>query len=102
MVLDDRERQFEAEFARRTEARFKHRARRDKLFGLWAAGRLGLAADAADRYARGLVEQHVGQSDDAPILAKVAADLAAVGATETVAGLRAALERCAAAADDEH
>jgi hypothetical protein len=47
------------------EVRFKARARRNKLLGLWAAQKLGLAGDAAEAYAKEIVfADFEGPGDD--------------------------------------
>lgn len=66
----------EAKYKLDEEQRFKVRCRRNRLFGLWAAGRLGFDADEAADYARGLVEIEV-ESPHADVAAKVMADLRA-------------------------
>lgn len=103
MVLDDRERQFEIQFAQSKERAFLRRARRDHLFGLWAAARMGLSGDAAARYAADLVAMHVGHSEDTLVLGKTAGDLAAAGVPIPPAALTAELARCnrVAAAGEE-
>jgi hypothetical protein len=54
-TFDKREEGFEKQFAHDQELRFKATARRDKLLGLWAAGKLGLAGAEAEAYAKALV-----------------------------------------------
>src|SRR5689334_5930388 len=46
--MDDRKDAFEKKFAHDEELRFKATARRNKLLGLWAAGKLGKAGPDAD------------------------------------------------------
>jgi hypothetical protein len=46
--FDKREEGFELKFAHEEEVRFRARARRNKMLGLWAAEKLGLASAAAD------------------------------------------------------
>ena len=46
-TFDKREEGFELKFAHEEEVRFKARARRNKMLGLWAADKLGLDAAAA-------------------------------------------------------
>src|SRR5579864_6138539 len=75
--FDERERGFERKFEQDQELAFKMRARRDKLFGLWAAKRLGLTGEAAEAYARGLAEAVAPKHDDDKLVAKVAGDFAA-------------------------
>ena len=54
-TFDKREKGFERKFVHDEEVRFKARARRNKLVGLWAAQKLGLSADAAEAYAKEIV-----------------------------------------------
>ena len=46
-IFEEREKGFEAKYRRDQEQRFKMVARRNKLLGLWAAGKMGLAGAAA-------------------------------------------------------
>ena len=54
-AFDKRREGFEHKFAHDEEVRFKVRARRNKLLGLWAAQKLGLGGDAAEAYAKEIV-----------------------------------------------
>jgi hypothetical protein len=54
-TFDKREEAFEQQFAHDEELRFKATARRNKLLGLWAAEKLGLAGAEADSYALSVV-----------------------------------------------
>lgn len=82
-TFDDREQNFEKEFKHDQELRFKTNARRNKLFGLWAAGRMGLTGPAAEAYARAVVEADVaglgGRPGGVGARDKVMKDLAAKG-----------------------
>ncbi|CAA7616640.1 DUF1476 domain-containing protein [Magnetospirillum sp. SS-4] len=69
---------------------FKRRTKAVKQFGLWAAGRLGLAGDAAETYAREVVMADFEEVGDDDILAKVGPDLTATGLSE--AEIRAQLD----------
>ncbi len=51
-TFDKRERAFEAKFALDQETLFKIGARRNKLFGLWAAKQLGLGGVDAEAYGK--------------------------------------------------
>ena len=62
-----READFETRVALDEELKFKARARRNKLLGLWAAGEMGLDTEAAHAYATTLVENNVGNDDDAAL-----------------------------------
>jgi len=54
-TFDKREEAFEKQFAHDEELKFKATARRNKLFGLWAAEKLGLSGTDADSYALSVV-----------------------------------------------
>ena len=47
-IFDERERGFESKFQREEEFAFKVAVRRNKLFGYWAAARLGLTGGEAE------------------------------------------------------
>ena len=78
-TFDEREQGFEKKFALDQELMFKAHARRDKLFGLWAAEKLGLSGDAADGYAKAVVSADIANPGDQGIAGKIAADLSAKG-----------------------
>jgi len=90
----EREKGFEAEFKQKQELAFRITARRNRLFGLWAAARLGLAAgEAAEAYAKTVVAADFEAPGDADVVAKVRADLAEKGLSLSEAELRAELGR---------
>jgi hypothetical protein len=94
--FEDRQKGFEAAFQRDQELAFRITARRNRLFGLWAAGRLGLAAgEAAEAYSKDVVAADFEAPGDADVIAKVRTDLAEKGVTASEAELRAELERAA-------
>ena len=94
--FEDREKGFEAEFKRNQELQFRVTARRNRLFGLWAAGKLGLpAGDEAEAYARTVVEADFEKPGDGDVIEKVRNDLAAKGIEMSEAQLRAELTRAA-------
>ena len=79
-TFDKREEGFERQFAHDEELKFKATARRDRLLGLWAAGKLGLAGTAADDYAKSVVIADIETHDP---VAKVRKDFDAKGVTES-------------------
>jgi len=94
--FEDREKAFEAEFKRNQELQFRVGARRNRLFGLWAAGKLGIGeAEAAEAYARTVVEADFEKPGDGDVIEKVRGDLAAKGIEMSEAQLRAELTRAA-------
>ena len=50
-AFDEREKDFEARYKHDQELQFKVKARRNRLLGLWAAGRMGLTEEDAKAYA---------------------------------------------------
>jgi hypothetical protein len=81
-TFDKREEGFERKFALDEELKFKAEARRNRLLGLWAAGKLGMSGDAATAYARGAVASAFAEGGDRALVARVANDLSARGVTE--------------------
>jgi hypothetical protein len=77
-TFDKREEGFEQQYAHEAELRFRATARRNKLLGLWAAGRLGLTGEAADNYAKDLVVSDFAQRDS-EIFSKLRRDFDANG-----------------------
>ena len=87
-TFDKREEGFEKKFAHDEELRFKAMARRNKLFGLWAAAKLGLSGPDADAYAKEVVVADFEESGDDDVLRKVHKDFEAKGVTFTDQELR--------------
>jgi hypothetical protein len=87
-TFDERERSYEAKFAHDEELRFKAKARRDKAFGAWAAGQLGLAGGEADDYVKAVVRADFQHPGDGDIVAKVLGDLKAKGIAADEDGLK--------------
>jgi hypothetical protein len=78
-TFEDRKDTFERKFAHDEELRFKATARRNKLFGLWAAERLGRSGADADAYAKSVVLADFEEAGDADVIRKVRQDLDAAG-----------------------
>jgi hypothetical protein len=94
--FDERQKGFEAEFARHQDVAFRIIARRNRLFGLWAADRLGVpAGDAAEAYARTVVAADFQAPGDDDVIEKVRTDLAAKQIDISEATVRAELARAA-------
>jgi hypothetical protein len=95
----EREKGFEAEFKRDQELAFRVTARRNRLFGLWAAGRLGLeAGEPAETYAKSVVAADFEVPGDTDVIAKVRSDLTTKGIEAVEVELRGELDRAAAEA----
>jgi hypothetical protein len=78
-TFDKREEGFEKQFAHDEELRFKATARRNKLFGLWIAEKLGKSGADADAYAKSVVIADLAEAGDQDIIRKVRADLDSAG-----------------------
>ena len=76
-TFDEREKAFEKKFAHDEELRFKASVRRNKLFGLWAAEKLGLSGAEAEEYAKAVIKSDFAEPGDEDVLRKVRADFAA-------------------------
>jgi len=74
-TFDNREDAFEAKYAHDQALQFKAHARRNKALGYWAAEKLGLTGDAADAYARSLIEADLEEAGDEDVYRKVKTDL---------------------------
>ena len=94
----DRERGEEAKFAFDEENAFKLAARRNRLLGQWAAGRMNLTPEETDSYAKAVVQADFEEAGDADVVRKVLGDLTAAGEDIDEAGVRAALAECDAEA----
>lgn len=78
-AFDDRKKGFESKFAREEKLGFDVEARLSKLYGLWAAEKLGLSGDEAKAYAAEVVNANLDEPGFEDILRKVRADFEAKG-----------------------
>ncbi|THD74206.1 MAG: DUF1476 domain-containing protein [Bradyrhizobium sp.] len=85
-TFDKREEGFEKKFALDEEQKFKAEARRNRLLGLWVAGKLGISGDAASAYAKDVVAADFEEGGNG-VVRKVTADLGAKGIAITDAEL---------------
>ena len=88
-TFDKREEGFEKKFAIDEELKFKAEARRNRLFGLWIAQKLGLSGDAATAYAKEVVAAEF--EGPGAVAAKITADLTAKNLPVDETELRAKL-----------
>src|SRR4051812_22239141 len=75
-VFDESGGAFESRFHHDQDLQFKGKARRNRLLGLWAAPRMGLTGNAAQAYAREIVDAEFA-GGDRHIVEKIRADLSA-------------------------
>ncbi len=88
-TFDKREEGFEKKFAHDEELRFKANARRNKLFGIWAAAKLGLTGAEADAYSKEVVMSDFEEAGDDDVLRKVKKDMEAKNVAISEQELRA-------------
>ena len=91
--FEEREKAFEAKFCREQERRFKVQARRNYLFGKWAAEKLGLTAGDGDAYAKDVVSAEFRETGDQDVLNKVRVDLKSKGIKISEHVLRLEMDR---------
>jgi len=91
--FDNREKAFEAKFQQDQEHSFKVQARRNFLFGKWAAEKLGLTGGDADVYAKDVVSAEFRETGDQDVLQKVSVDLKSKGIAVSDHILRVEMDR---------
>ncbi|HVJ02661.1 MAG TPA: DUF1476 domain-containing protein [Sphingomonas sp.] len=91
-TFDDRERAFEAKFARDEEMAFRVTARRNRLVGQWAAAKMNLTPEETDAYAKAVVQAEFEEAGDEDVIRKVLGDLLAAGVDADEAMVRRALD----------
>ena len=88
----DRERGEEAKFAFDEENAFKIAARRNRLVGEWAAGKMGLTQEETDAYKKAVVQADFEEAGDEDVIRKLLGDLVSAGVDIDELGVRTALE----------
>lgn len=91
-TFDDREKAFEAKFARDEEMMFRVHARRNRLLGVWAAERMGLDAAETEAYAKSVVQADFEEAGDEDVIRKLLGDLTSAGIETDEAEIRTAME----------
>jgi hypothetical protein len=99
-TFDEREKDFEARFKHDQELQFKVTARRNRLLGLWTAGRMGLSGEAAQAYAKTVVDAEF-HGGDSHVVAKIVADVTAKGHAITEAQVKSELDHLAEEAKEQ-
>jgi hypothetical protein len=100
-AFKDREKGFESKWAHDEEMRFKVMARRNKLLGLWAAQKMGLADDKAKEYAMAVVQADFQEAGDEDVFRKVRGDFDAAKLARADRAIRAKMEELLAVAGEQ-
>lgn len=90
-TFDSREKAYEDKFAHDENLTFKARARRNRLFGEWLAGEMGLSGDAVKEYAGSVITADLEEDGDDDVIRKVVTDVEASSANFTSDQLAAKL-----------
>ena len=90
-LFDDRERAFEAKFARDEEVAFRIIARRNRLVGHWAAQLMQLTPAETDAYAKAVVQADFEEAGDEDVVRKIYGDLTAANVEVDEEAVRQAL-----------
>jgi hypothetical protein len=77
--FEDRQRAFEAKYARDEEMQFRITARRNRLLGEWAARQMGLSEAETESYAKDVVRSDFEEAGEHDVIRKVLGDLTAAG-----------------------
>ena len=91
-TFDDREKAFEAKFARDEDMAFRVTARRNRLVGQWAAAQMKLTPEETDAYAKAVVQADFEEAGDEDVIRKLLGDLLAAGIETDEATVRRAIE----------
>ena len=100
-TFDKREEGFEKKFALDEELRFKANARRNRLLGMWAAGKLGLSGPDADAYAKEVVVADFEEAGDDDVFRKIRKDFDAKGVAQSDQDIRKTMTDLMAHAIDQ-
>ena len=90
--FEDRETAAEPQFPRDQEMQFKIVARRNRLLGQWAAGKMGLTEAEADSYARDVIRADFEEAGEEGVIRKLLGDLTSAGVEVDEKAIREALE----------
>jgi hypothetical protein len=92
-AFKDRQKGYEAKYKMDEEKRFKVEARRNRLIGEWAAGKLGLSGDAVKDYVKEVVRADFEQPGPDDVVRKVVGDFKSKNVAAGEADVRAEMER---------
>jgi hypothetical protein len=90
-TFDDRERAFEAKYARDEEMQFRIIARRNRLLGEWAARLMGLNEAESESYAKDVIRADFEEAGDDDVVRKVLGDLTSAGVDADESQIREAM-----------
>ena len=89
--FSDRQKGEERKYAMDEETAFRVAARRNRLFGRWAAEKMGLTPEETDAYAKEVVQADFEEAGDEDVIRKLLGDLLAAGVEVDDATIRQAI-----------
>ena len=98
---EDKQKAHENKFAHDSEIQFKVQARRNKLLGLWAAGKMGLSVDESETFAKNMVVEGLKAAGDENIIQKLASSFSEHGLEIAEAAVHARLGELMVEARDQ-
>ncbi len=99
--FDRRKQGFEKFFALSEALRFKALSRRNRAVGRWAAEKLALAGEAAERYAEDFGKVRIEGEDDETLIARLHAEFVKAGVDVSAHRIRRKFEAAMAEAINE-
>lgn len=90
--FNDRERAEEAKYAMDADTAFRVAARRNRLLGEWAAGKMSLTPEEAEAYKKAVIQADFEEAGDEDVIRKVLGDLIAAGVDADETMVRVTLE----------
>lgn len=99
--FDDREKGFEAKFARDQDVEFRASARRNRLLGEWAGRLMGLEGEHLENYGKAVVKSDFEQPGDEDVLRKVFGDLQGAGLSTSEGEVRRKMDELMAEAREQ-
>jgi hypothetical protein len=99
--FDDRERGFEAKYARDQDMEFRVAARRNRLLGEWAGRLMGLEGEHLENYGKAVVKSDFEQPGDEDVLRKVYGDLQGAGLSTSEGEVRRKMDELMAEAREQ-
>lgn len=75
-TFDEREKGFEKKFAHDQDLKFKAEARRNKMIGEWAAGKLGKSGADVEDYVKAVRRADFEEAGDEDVVRKISQDFA--------------------------
>lgn len=94
-VFDEREKAAELRYAHEREFAFRVAAHRNKLLARWAAIKMGLPSEHADRYAAAFATAEIAQQDTKTIVTRLQDDFLSHGVVIAPADIRQHLDNFA-------